>query len=96
MNSIWHRLDLDDAVAVGAPARLQGRITLSRAASSAQDSPFAIELRPLLACRALATEWDDLAERAIEPNIFAGPEMLLAAARWRTGCPVHWRRRVTA
>ena len=43
------------------------------------DSLFRVEWRPLADLDAIATEWRDLAGRALEPNVFYEPSFALAA-----------------
>lgn len=45
------------------------------------DAPIAVEIRSLHACAEIRDAWADLAGRAIEPNLFFGPDFALAAAQ---------------
>lgn len=78
MGLTWQRLDIDSP-ARGSQAR---HVTAAPRFMSISANPaaFSLELRSLLSCRAIDAEWADLAARALEPNVFAGPEMMLAAA----------------
>lgn len=73
MVEIWHRLDGGGRQAAR-PSRMR------RFGAVVGASAYSVELKPLLACRAILAEWRELAARAVEPNVFAGPEMMLAAA----------------
>jgi hypothetical protein len=77
MNMIWSRLEADGPAwnRLAGDDAAQARTTQTKAAA------YRFELRPLLSCNALLPAWHDLVGRAVEPNVFAGPEMLLAAAQ---------------
>jgi CelD/BcsL family acetyltransferase involved in cellulose biosynthesis len=83
MSGLWHRLDLGGAAMFG--MAMDGA-EAARAAPwpqsfPASDDGFSVELRPLISCRAIMAEWHELAARAIEPNVFSSPDIMLAAAQ---------------
>jgi CelD/BcsL family acetyltransferase involved in cellulose biosynthesis len=62
-----------------APSRLNPRRPPGDA--PAFSAGISVELRSLASCRALLGEWRDLQSRSLEPNAFATPELMLAAAQ---------------
>ena len=80
MNWMWQRLEFDEpAIAPAAMRHSASARPLSRTTKS-QASSLHIELRSLISCRAITPQWQELAGRAVEANIFAEADIMVAAA----------------